>query len=798
MEGGGHAAGEVAESLGFERSLSMVSHRSWGVAGKTAEHQQQHDSYDPLGKWPVVPASGIGMDPSGAPGVQSSLKPLAGIFAHVLAPWSGAETTEAQLDLLKSLGNQRPTTLPESVDVGSTWQGWLRCEWELPRVARQLRQESQSTDIESLLANFVIITGSSSDMECSTCAQFLKKEWKESGVRALEVLSRGVWLEKFSTITSRSKLNQNMEIHATESHLIVRIRANQPDAQSFIDAIVWACTAIRINPRRKADSGNRSELQMSKAIQLGFLTSLRSQALVYGLEPLTDCSDEDIGPQAKCWKRLFNSGIVAFHPLGRRWGAGLKLSFDMMLHLSGVENIYHIDGGIILLGFFTALVPISYDEDTNIVQWHFEEVSGLSEGLLKPCSLRSVRGKWYQTQDIDLLRSSRCFLGWFARANILLGTRQLVESPQGMLKWSIGTTEHHQSVRREGFEAAGQLGFTAGPINTNVQLVSTWRFHSNVQHFHRHEQYSTALRLGRGNVAVVIDSESKQVWLVPMLSVVLHLCHRYFQELNLGNLTDNPLPFADPSPDGASEAARVLESSGDVIVFGAVGDPHSECLRQLFLRINTNLLNASGTREPSNKKTLFASELMAMITEPGRGSPLKKMKAPADAESWVGLLERVDFVGVCANIGPLIKPEPPSHSPCTCSALPSDRYFLAAHMRCLDALSKRAGDGIRDSLNKACRLGETVFWNADKVHWTSCPAGIHDPIWNEKGKILQQISSKEKGKGKDVSGLNGQTVAPRDLPEDGAVVFGGDPSRRIIQSWRLSDLILQERRITPA
>jgi hypothetical protein len=93
-------------------------------------------------------------------------------------------------------------------------------------------------------------------------------------------------------------------------------------------------------------------------------------------------------------------------------------------------------------------------------------------------------------------------------------------------------------------------------------------------------------------------------------------------------------------------------------------------------------------------------------------------------------------------------------------------------MRCLDALSKRAGDGIRDSLNKACRLGETVFWNADKVHWTSCPAGIHDPIWNEKGKILQQISSKEKGKGKDVSGLNGQTVAPRDLQKTGQLSLG--------------------------
>lgn len=809
MEGAGNA-GEMAEPLGFERSLSMVSHRSWGVAeslsferslsvvgdrswgvtGKIAEHQQQHDKYSPFGKWPT------GKDKSGTPRANSSLKPPEGIFGHVLARWSGAETTDAQLDLLKSLGNERPTTSPEAVNIGSTWQGWLRCEWELPSVSRQLRG-LQPSEVQSLLEDFVIITGSSSDMECSTCAQFLRKEWRESGLRALEVLGRGVCqLEKASTGSSRPKGNQDVEIYAMETHIIIGVGVDQPDAQSFVDAIVWVCAAIRVNPLREADSGKRTQLQMSKATQLFFFTSVRSQALVYGLERLTDCSDEDIGPQAKCWKGLFSSGIVAFHPLGRREGAGLKISFDMMLHLSGVENIYHIDGGIILLGFLTALVPISYDEDTNIVQWHFEEVGALSGGLLKPCSLPSVRGKWYKTQDINILRSSKCFLGWLARANILLGTQQLVENSQNVLKWSTGTKEHHQSARREGFEAAGQLGFTAGPINTNLQLVRTWRFHSNVQHFHRHEQYSTALRLARGNVAIIIDSQSKQVWLVPMLSVVLHLCHRYFQEHNHDSRTD-PLPFADPTPDGASEAARVLESSGEVIVFGTVGGADSENLRQLFLRINTNLLNASATREKSNKKTLFASELMAMITEPGRGSPLKKMPAPADAESWVGLLEKVDFVGICANIGHLIMPETPPISSCTCSVLPSDNYLLAAHIRCLDALSKRAGDGIRDSLNKACRLGDTVFWNADKVHWTSCPAGIHESIWNEKDKILQQISNKEKGKGKNVS-LNAQSVPQRDLPEDGAVVFGGGPSRRIIQSWRLSEYILPERRVASA
>lgn len=719
---------------------------------------------------------------------------LGEIFTHFVAQWWSAESFDKQLRLLMSLENHRPMpkVLPEAKCIGTRWQGWLRCEWELPSVVREL-QETQSSDVRTLLESFVAITGSHGNMECVTCARFLEKEWKDSGARALEVLSHGLSLLKHFLPAKPPRSSRAR--HATDSHIVIRVNEQQDgDAQSLIDAIVWVCAAVRVNPRRQTVSESSSRLQASKANQLLSIDGGKSQALIYGLEPLTVCSDEDLGLQANCWIGLFTSGIVAYWPLGRPWGAGLSISFDMMVHLSGVENVFHLDGGIIFVGFTTALVPIAHDATTNSIQWHFEEVDTSSSELLKPSSLLAVLGDWYRSQDINILRTSKCFVGWFARANILLGTRQLVENPRNKLKWSTETREHHQTVRRDGFEATGQLGFTVGPINTGLQLISTWQFHSNVQRFHRHEQYSTALRLGRENVAVIIDSDSKQVWLVPMLSLVLHLCHRYFQEVDSDGHMDNPLPFADPSPDGASEAARVLEASGDVLAFGAAGDPDAENLRQLFLRINTNLLDAAATREQSNKKTLFASELMAMVIEPGRGSPLKKMKASDDVESWVGLLERVDFVGVCANIGHLIEPEPPSTSqyPCACSVLPRDEYLLAAHMRCLDSLSKREGASVlnnMNSLNKVCRLGDRVFWNVEKVYWTSCPARAHESIWNEKDRILQRISSKERGRGKNVPALDGLAVLQQNLLQDGVVVFGGEPSKRVLQSWRWSEYV---------
>lgn len=714
--------------------------------------------------------------------VPSPTSPKEEIFAYVRARWSSAETSEARLDLLESLGKHHPTALPEATSVGSTWNGWLRCEWELPSLVQQLR-ESDSSEARILLGNFVIITGSLGVMECSTCSQFLEKTWGNTGLTALEVLSQGVALLDHSTASSRLTTGKDLELYASNSHIIIGVESDEGDAQSFIDAIVWICTAVRVNLRRQADFGDRSRLQVSKASQLMFLKAMQPELLVYGLADLTECSDEDLGPQASCWTGLFRSGIVAYHSCERLWGAGLEISFDTMIHLSGVENVYSIDEGLIFVGFSTALVPTAYDETTRSIQWHFEEANGVSGELLRPRSLDSIRGGWYKTQDVNMLRKSKCFVGWFARADILLGTRQLVMDSR--LNWSIETKEQRQSLHMDGFGANGQLGFTVGPINFALQFVSTWHYHGNVQRFHRQEQYSRALTQSRRNVAAIIDTESKQVWLVPMLSLVLHLCHRYFQETNRGGHIDDPLPFANPSPDGASEAARVLRSSGDVLVSGVAGDPDAENLRQLFLRIQTNILDAEGTREQSNKKTLFGSELMAMVIEPGRGSPLKKIKATsmADTESWVGLLATVDFVGVCANIGRLIEPENSSTKPCSCSTLPSDRYLLAAHMHCLKVLSQRYGENVRNS--RVWRLGEKVFWHMEKLYWTSCLVASHKSIWNQEDKFLQQISSKEKGKTRGVQMLNGLAVSQQHtIPEDGVVVFGGDLSKGLLQSLR--------------
>lgn len=289
----------------------------------------------------------------------------------------------------------------------------------------------------------------------------------------------------------------------------------------------------------------------------------------------------------------------------------------------------------------------------------------------------------------------------------------------------------------------------------------------------------------------MIDSDTKQAWLVPLLSSILPLCHRYFQEVKLDNEVD-PIPFAEPSTDGSHAVIKAIEKHGDLLVLGQDDTPDRETLRQLFLRINTNLLDTAGTREKPVKRHIFASELMGMIFEPGPGSALKKIEVSGGTGSWASLVEKVDFVGCCTNIGQLIEPVVQSQS-CGCVTLPQEQFLLAAHMRCLEVLSQRAGSSVGKVREGACKFGEDMFWSAETPFWHDvCKERAHQSIWTDvllRKQVLQQITPKQMIR-YEAANARAATI-PQKMASDGAVVFGDNvatPIRPVYQRKIFSKL----------
>ncbi|VUC32673.1 unnamed protein product [Clonostachys rosea] len=377
---------------------------------------------------------------------------------------------------------------------------------------------------------------------------------------------------------------------------------------------------------------------------------------------------------------------------------------------------------------------------------------------------------------LSMQMKSRCFLGWSELANIALGTKTLCE--QNKLRASCNTLDQHQVLRPEGFEAGVQAAITLTPIfNTAPKAAFSWVFHSTTQHFSASRIYTQALNLGRRKTALVLDSRTKQAWLVPFLSLALHLCQRYWQHVG-GPSSSSPIPFADLETDGAQAAFSALSGMGNLIVFGTEGE--GETLGSLFSRINSNLLQTQRTREPSKDRHIFASELLDLVTEPSKGSPLKKIDIPKTARAWLPLVEKVDCVGVCDNLGLAIQPANPRGRTCSCYELPKGKFYLAAHMRCLDQLAENSGGGFDRIAQGKCRLAKDITWKPGFLPWANCMVNNkHVSFWGEEheGRILQQVSKKHS----DIEwGALVDNPSDESIVNEGVVVFGGEeqPKRR--------------------
>lgn len=376
-------------------------------------------------------------------------------------------------------------------EIPSTWSGYIRCQWEIPHVLDEMKACRGSIrpweGLEGGISNFVVLTGSGGVFECSSCKEFLWKTWgEEVGSATLDMIHEALRLD--SPVLSHSHTLQRFPITPfkfSKTQVTFYLNTTDYDKSLFVEAPVWLCSAVRLNPyTSKLPTTLRRELYPSKTWLETKITGQRPfQLLGFCLEPLHELPLESFHPGSQCWTQLFQTGIVACHTLERRWGRGVEMSFDTMVHLAAVENYYPFRDGKILLGFSTALVPVSRDSESGGMQWHFETTDEPEQTRLNLEKLSCVHQTWFQTRDVNILRQSKCFVGWFERANILLGSSSLVDRTP--VTWSSGLNEQTRTAHLRGFTVGCQLTISAGPIQLSPNFTNSFAFHSNIQCFNR-------------------------------------------------------------------------------------------------------------------------------------------------------------------------------------------------------------------------------------------------------------------------------------------------------------------------
>src|SRR5438034_1422270 len=86
-----------------------------------------------------------------------------------------------------------------------------------------------------------------------------------------------------------------------------------------------------------------------------------------------------------CWYPLFVRSVIAvgFPIRERKQGKGLEISPVVMASLAGVAFPVEYDGGLILKGLSTILIPAEPLDADGAVQWHLRLISKDQQGVIR-------------------------------------------------------------------------------------------------------------------------------------------------------------------------------------------------------------------------------------------------------------------------------------------------------------------------------------------------------------------------------------------------------------------------------
>jgi hypothetical protein len=414
-------------------------------------------------------------------------------------------------------------------------------------------------------------------------------------------------------------------------------------------------------------------------------------------------------------------------------------------------------------------VPIFISD--NSIQWHLETSE---EGRINPYELKSTKTEWSKHRDWNIFKNMRCFVGWCPFAHINLGTSILADR----VGWSNSKLQK-RTLHWSGISFGCQVLTTTNPLRIGFMVQANFSFAPNKVNFTPSNSFAKLLKDTSKEVAAVIDCLDNRSWLVPKLSLMLHMAHAWSAR---NNLDPDPIPYAEPCHDG-SQAEAALRDSGDLVLLGQGPDVFN--LRQLLLGLNVNMLQGRYQTEDAGSGKLFGFEFMDIVCEPPTGGNMKRVSVEPQGKCWFGIVNKADAVVVCSNLGQAITPvdENNQRNP-NCNVLPPGSNYLAVSLSCLTELILRKGQQDPDlnaKQNVTFKISEDHFWEVTGNPFEDC-GHIGQPTqtcW-ERDNLLQRITKRHRLHGFLKDGKQIRTCGT--IYPSGAVVFGERPGRMEILS----------------
>jgi hypothetical protein len=458
-----------------------------------------------------------------------------------------------------------------------------------------LNQQQYDTNTESIFERIITITGTRSSAQALTCIEYLTMVWPITGVKLANTIQKaaamaaknGTAWQVLTAFTSDCKIflsgwrrylisldrtvdGMRLNVILTSSSMSVSARADWVSLCEIYEQLVWLGCVMRPASTEKRYRGPISPriTRDDTHLRIAFVDN----------EPVSGSIAEK---DSTCWLGLFNNPTIAEKfPIRQRTHGekGLEISLDILYTLAETRYATAYDGGLILKGHCTLLVPVRRQGESII--WHF---ISRSDGERIPyydfrehCPERLSIDEF----DVESLVSDnlRHFVGWTSRLSRNLG---LFKETSGSVEKTLTSRAGTENIPYDKIAWAGATKYKAGlaleqKLTISVSKIvgisgSVVRGTQDKPEYVKHSTLAQQVSSARKMSVVLYDTAAQRGWLTDGASALLHLIRTHlaqptFQEANSSSPSgqfDESIfkhPKAGDGPDAAFRALQVEEN----------------------------------------------------------------------------------------------------------------------------------------------------------------------------------------------------------------------------------------------
>lgn len=369
------------------------------------------------------------------------------------------------------------------------------------------------------LRNMFVVIGNGKRAYGTDCQSYIDETWGDFGVKILSFLcgvcrnrtlqaKGGLQFQwKFITIDWGVRLSPLVE-GEPQSRLV--FEAEGPPRQSIVFAQILAWLASQFRLPRAIECSSSDVLFWP---EVGDADSQRFRLELGYTEKLE-------GECSLCWNAMLAPAIISRgFPLPERHEdyLGLELPFYVMVRLAQVLFPLFVNGGLILKGHRTALIPTRINTDENLIQWHFMDKCGI-EDLAKEDSI-IFDSRFAKTSTFGFLETARNFVGHWPEAILRVGT---VDSQYKLEESFSGADIQHDRMKAsKEFNLMANLTLVPG-----AQLAAGMKFMAYNGQTAMDRDYLSLedqLKQSYNEPILLYDTSAKRAWLFPEIIFVFHL-----------------------------------------------------------------------------------------------------------------------------------------------------------------------------------------------------------------------------------------------------------------------------------